>query len=235
MRSAVARNLVAHRSGQGYRFALFLTEFNQTKEHHDDKLTDRGRVAGSRASVAALRWAARQAERTDSSLEVTISWEYPSHYDNELLYVETTDGAELARSTLASAVTEAGLTQAGAFSVCDRGAPSPGPGRRFGRCEPAGGGIAGARQVRWAVLRLIQPIRYRARRLPGGGRSGARNTASSGVLMTTIQAGTRIASRDEFERRDPGGFDHWRAARARRASHPSRCATSPLPIGGTPT
>lgn len=72
-------------------------------------------VDGSPASVAALRWAARQAELTGSSLEATISWEHPVYYGNEVLYDEQFDWAGLARSALARAVTEAGTDEAAAF------------------------------------------------------------------------------------------------------------------------
>lgn len=37
-------------------------------------------VDGSRSSVAALEWALGQAERTGSSLEVIMSWEWPTNY-----------------------------------------------------------------------------------------------------------------------------------------------------------
>ncbi|GAA3719102.1 universal stress protein [Microlunatus aurantiacus] len=79
----------------------------QTK---DQPMTTSSRIVvgvdGSPASVSALRWAARQAALTDSSLEATISWEYPMQYGNELLY-EGIDWVDLARSTLATALAEA--------------------------------------------------------------------------------------------------------------------------------
>ena len=43
-------------------------------------------VDGSPAAVSALRWAARQAELTGSSLDAVISLEYPMQYGSELLY-----------------------------------------------------------------------------------------------------------------------------------------------------
>jgi len=65
-------------------------------------------VDGSPASVAALKWGARQAMLTGSSLDATIGWQYPTHYGNELLYVEDFDWAGVARSTLDAAIAEAG-------------------------------------------------------------------------------------------------------------------------------
>ncbi len=42
-------------------------------------------VDGSPDSVAALSWAARQAELTGSSLKATVDWEHPKQSGNELL------------------------------------------------------------------------------------------------------------------------------------------------------
>lgn len=65
-------------------------------------------VDGSPASVAALKWAARQAALTGSTVDATISWEYPMQYGNELLY-EGIDWVSLAHSTIATAIAEADL------------------------------------------------------------------------------------------------------------------------------
>lgn len=65
-------------------------------------------VDGSPASVSALRWAARQAELTGSTIDATISWGYPMQYGSELLY-EGIDWGSLAHSTLATAIAEADL------------------------------------------------------------------------------------------------------------------------------
>ena len=64
-------------------------------------------VDGSAASVDALRWAARQAELTGSSLDATISWHYPTQYGSGI-YLETTDWPGLAQATLTAALTAAG-------------------------------------------------------------------------------------------------------------------------------
>ena len=37
-------------------------------------------IDGSRASLCALEWAVRQAERTDASLEVVAAWEWPTSF-----------------------------------------------------------------------------------------------------------------------------------------------------------
>ena len=66
-------------------------------------------VDGSPASVDALRWAARQAELTGSALEAITTWEYPAQYGSEvLLYAQDVNWADLAQTTLATAITEAG-------------------------------------------------------------------------------------------------------------------------------
>jgi nucleotide-binding universal stress UspA family protein len=72
-------------------------------------------VDGSPASMAALRWAQRQAELTGSSLEAIISWEFPTQYRNILLTIEDFDWEDSARSTLITAVTEVGVDQNRAF------------------------------------------------------------------------------------------------------------------------
>jgi nucleotide-binding universal stress UspA family protein len=63
-------------------------------------------VDGSPASVDALRWAARQAELTGSTLEAVTSWHYPTQYGNE--YYGETNWPELSQDILATAVTQAG-------------------------------------------------------------------------------------------------------------------------------
>lgn len=73
-------------------------------------------VDGSPASLAALRWAQRQAELTDGSIEAVISWEFPTQYRNILLTIEDFDWEDSARSTLTTAVTEVGVDQSRAFS-----------------------------------------------------------------------------------------------------------------------
>lgn len=68
-------------------------------------------VDGSPASVTALRWAARQATVTGSSLDAVISWQQPINYGNQMLYVEDFDWAEVAGSTLDAAITAAETDQ----------------------------------------------------------------------------------------------------------------------------
>ncbi len=62
-------------------------------------------VDGSEPSLAALRWAARQAELTGAELKAVISWELPS----AAYWVPFPEGLDLeasARKTLASALEE---------------------------------------------------------------------------------------------------------------------------------
>ena len=66
-------------------------------------------VDGSPASVDTLRWAARQAQLTGGTLEAIISWEYPPQYGSEYVYMEDVNWADLARTTLEAAVTDAAI------------------------------------------------------------------------------------------------------------------------------
>lgn len=72
-------------------------------------------VDGSPASLAALRWAADQAELRGGSVEAVTCWEYPRQYRNILVAIEDFDWADCARATLAAAVTEVGLDTNRAF------------------------------------------------------------------------------------------------------------------------
>ena len=65
-------------------------------------------VDGSPASVDALRWAAEQTELTGGTLEAITSWEYPTQYGSQLMYAENVNWADLAQTTLATAITDAG-------------------------------------------------------------------------------------------------------------------------------
>lgn len=60
-------------------------------------------VDGSPSSVDALCWAAGQAELTGSSLEAVVTWRCPTQYGIEF-YVETVNWAELAQTTIETAV-----------------------------------------------------------------------------------------------------------------------------------
>ena len=64
-------------------------------------------VDGSPASVEALRWATRQAQLTGDSVEAVIAWQPPTTYGYEF-FADTLDYAEVARTTLETAVGEAG-------------------------------------------------------------------------------------------------------------------------------
>lgn len=63
-------------------------------------------VDGSPASVDALRWAARQAALTGSTLEAIVSWHYPVQYGAEF-YSETIDWSAVAQNALDTALAEA--------------------------------------------------------------------------------------------------------------------------------
>ena len=73
-------------------------------------------VDGSPASVAALRWAARQAELTGGRLEAVRSWQYPTQFD-EIFYAETSHWSKSAETSLSDALAEAGI---GDDVACER-------------------------------------------------------------------------------------------------------------------
>jgi nucleotide-binding universal stress UspA family protein len=66
-------------------------------------------VDGSASSLAALRWAVRQAELTGSSVDAVIAWQPPAASDLGwgVAMVDDTDYAELAAKTLAEAISMA--------------------------------------------------------------------------------------------------------------------------------
>src|SRR6478672_4194939 len=64
-------------------------------------------VDGSPASVDALRWANRQAELTQSSVQAVITWQVPNQFGNDF-YDDQFDWGALAQRTLEEAVTAAG-------------------------------------------------------------------------------------------------------------------------------
>ncbi|MEV8093289.1 universal stress protein [Kitasatospora sp. NPDC085879] len=64
-------------------------------------------VDGSPASVAALRWAARQAELTGAVLDTVIAWQYPVGYGWPAPVVQGFDFEGNARAGLAEAVAAA--------------------------------------------------------------------------------------------------------------------------------
>jgi nucleotide-binding universal stress UspA family protein len=64
-------------------------------------------VDGSPASVDALRWAARQAELTQSSVQALITWQVPNQYGDDF-YGQQIDWADIAQRALETALTEAG-------------------------------------------------------------------------------------------------------------------------------
>jgi nucleotide-binding universal stress UspA family protein len=59
-------------------------------------------IDGSPSSVAALRWAARQAELTGSSIEAITTWEWPTSYGAPLPIPSDYDPREDARAMLES-------------------------------------------------------------------------------------------------------------------------------------
>ena len=64
-------------------------------------------VDGSPASVDALRWATRQAELTQCSVQALITWQVPNQFGNDF-YGDRFDWADLAQRTLETALEEAG-------------------------------------------------------------------------------------------------------------------------------
>jgi nucleotide-binding universal stress UspA family protein len=64
-------------------------------------------VDGSPASLAALRWATRQAQLTESDIEAIITWHIPTQYGNDF-YGDSQDWAEIAVRTMEDAIKEAG-------------------------------------------------------------------------------------------------------------------------------
>ncbi|HTT53789.1 MAG TPA: universal stress protein [Streptosporangiaceae bacterium] len=63
-------------------------------------------VDGSPGGVAALRWAARQAERTGATLDAVIAWQFPAFFGWAPVSSDEADLDKIAGETLASAVTE---------------------------------------------------------------------------------------------------------------------------------
>jgi nucleotide-binding universal stress UspA family protein len=62
-------------------------------------------VDGSESSLAALEWAAEQAERTDASLEVITTWEWPMSYGWSAVpegYDPASESTRLLETTVAS-------------------------------------------------------------------------------------------------------------------------------------
>lgn len=64
-------------------------------------------IDGSPASVEALRWALAQAALTNSRVEAVTSWQNPAQYGFEFAN-DQVDWIDLARSTLDTAIKEAG-------------------------------------------------------------------------------------------------------------------------------
>lgn len=68
-------------------------------------------VDGSPSSLAALRWAIRQARLTGGTVDAVIAWEYPAGIGGygwaPMGMIDTTDYSEVAKKTLSDAVTEA--------------------------------------------------------------------------------------------------------------------------------
>ena len=61
-------------------------------------------IDGSESSVAALAWAASQAELTGSSLDAVISWEWPNAYGNAYYLPDDYDPATDAHKVLDDAI-----------------------------------------------------------------------------------------------------------------------------------
>jgi nucleotide-binding universal stress UspA family protein len=65
-------------------------------------------IDGSETSVEALAWAARQAELTDASLDVVVTWEWPTSYGWSLPFPTGYDPAADAQRLLDSALADIG-------------------------------------------------------------------------------------------------------------------------------
>jgi nucleotide-binding universal stress UspA family protein len=61
-------------------------------------------IDGSPSSLGALSWAARQAQRTGSSLEVVMTWEWPPSYGWAVAVPDDFDPEEDVRKALVAAV-----------------------------------------------------------------------------------------------------------------------------------
>lgn len=68
-----------------------------TVEHHDRVVVG---VDGSPSSIQAVEWAARQAELTGSTLELVVSWEWPTSYGWALPVVSDWNPAQDAQKLL---------------------------------------------------------------------------------------------------------------------------------------
>jgi nucleotide-binding universal stress UspA family protein len=79
------------------------------QRHAEDDRRIVAGVDGSASSLAALRWAIRQAELTGSSVDAVIAWQPPaaSGLEWSVAIVDDTDYAELAAKTLAEAISMA--------------------------------------------------------------------------------------------------------------------------------
>ena len=66
-------------------------------------------VDGSDSAIAALRWAAKQAELTGASLKVLTAWQYPMAYGAALGGLDDYDPASTAAEILAETVTKADI------------------------------------------------------------------------------------------------------------------------------
>jgi nucleotide-binding universal stress UspA family protein len=80
-------------------------------------------VDGSPCSMAALRWAARQAGLTGSTVEAVIAWQYPAAVTGyawmPIAVVESADYAEIAQKVVAEAISNVD-TASGDVSISAR-------------------------------------------------------------------------------------------------------------------
>ncbi len=63
-------------------------------------------VDGSPSSIAALAWAAEQAERTGAVVEATAVWQWPANYGSPLVAMSGLDPGQEASSSLERCITE---------------------------------------------------------------------------------------------------------------------------------
>ena len=133
-------------------------------------------IDGSPSSLDALAWAARQADLTGSSLEIVMTWEWPSSYGWAVPVPNDFDPEEDVQKALEAAV--AGVrAEYPSLSIDPRvvsGHPAPDPGRGLERRRPPRRREPWPRRVRRDAHRLGQRVLRHERALPGPRASGHR-------------------------------------------------------------
>ena len=115
-------------------------------------------IDGSPSSLDALSWAARQADLTASTLEIVMTWEWPSSYGWAAPVPSDFDPEEDVRKGLDSAVARGARRAPEHRHRPPRGQRAPGadPRRGLEGCGPSRRREPGARRVRRDADRLGQ-------------------------------------------------------------------------------